>query len=436
MFKRILITIYVSFILLVLAFTSFASGRKMGLFVGINEYPTRPLPSSVNDATQMQMKLSKRYGFEASNTSLLIDQQATRQNILNKLAYYERETQSGDLFVFFYSGHGSVFLDEDSLEKDETQSFGLSGFFPAGYYDSTLVPIDANRNTTGKAWGNFILDDELNVIFQRYTAKGVQVVFISDSCHSGTLAKGLSSMVKPTTKFIPPSELNFDTKSWSTKANKRGERLNKNFNNLFLVIGSSQDNQFSSAENPETGTKMSLFTYALLKTLERYDNSNQEFTYNTIKNVVNSWVDRISENEQTPRLDDRFYDPSLLNRPIFSLVSGANTNPTSSCTTNSTSGIRIVIKVTDMAGNPIPESAFGLFTPNANLGKGEISKSDVLWVDKTNQKGLLDSCGKGFPSGNYQIKVVKNGYRAFIRNMRVEEIKKGIAVFEFKLAQE
>jgi hypothetical protein len=433
MFKRTAISIFVLIILFVMTSTAFATGRKMGLFVGINKYPKRPLPGCVNDATQMQMKLSKRFGFEASNMSLLTDYQATRQGILDKLAYYERETQSGDLFVFFYSGHGSVFLDVDSLEKDETEAFGMSGYFPNGYYDSTLVPIDANLNTSGKKWGNFILDDELNVIFQRFTAKGVQVIFISDSCHSGTLAKGLNSLVKPTTKFMPPSELNFDTKSWSSKANQKGNRVNKDFNNLYLVIGSSQDNQFSSGQNPETGTSMSLFTYAFLKTIEQYDNSKKEFTYNTINEVVNPLVDNISESSQTPRIDDRFYDANLLSRPIFSLV---DNSAMAACTATPTSGIRVVIKVTDMSGNPIPEAAFGLFTPTANLGKGNINKSDVLWLDKTNRKGLLDSCSQGFPIGNYQIKVVKDGYRAFIQNMKVDESKQGIAVFEFKLARE
>jgi hypothetical protein len=200
-----------------------------------------------------------------------------------------------------------------------------------------------------------------------------------------------------------------------------------------LVIVSSQDNQFSSGQNPETGTSMSLFTYAFLKTIEQYDNSKKEFTYNTINEVVNPLVDNISESSQTPRIDDRFYDANLLSRPIFSLV---DNSAMAACTATPTSGIRVVIKVTDMSGNPIPEAAFGLFTPTANLGKGNINKSDVLWLDKTNRKGLLDSCSQGFPIGNYQIKVVKDGYRAFIQNMKVDESKQGIAVFEFKLARE
>lgn len=130
MFRKTLVALFLFTSILAAATATAAQNRKMGLFVGINEYQggISPLKSCVNDAVNMQMKLSRNYGFNASDMSLLKDAQATRQNILDKLDYYERQAASGDLFVFYYSGHGTVFPDANSLAADETEQFGMPNF--------------------------------------------------------------------------------------------------------------------------------------------------------------------------------------------------------------------------------------------------------------------------------------------------------------------
>lgn len=427
MFKRTLITIIVSLTLLALASTSFAQGRKMGVFVGISQYQDGigDLDACVNDAIKMREKLSNNYGFSRTDTTLLTNGEATRQGILNQLQSYEQKVSSGDIFVFYYSGHGSIYPDRLSAIQDETEMFAPPDVVN-GYYDSTLVPVDARRQTSGKPWGNKILDDELNEIFSRFTSKGVQVIFISDSCHAGTLAKNL--VKKNTTKFVSPALLGFNTKEWNQVAKIKGRKITPPFNKLFLVVGSSQDNQFSDGANPETGTQMSLFTYIFLKTLESYEKANQSFTYQTIVSTVNPLVDKVSGGEQTPRLDDRFFDASLLDRPIFSLLNGSSVA--------GNRNLRIVIKVTDDNGNPISEANFGVLPVGVKADRTQLSKSDVLILGKTNAKGLYDSSSTTLPAGNYQIKVVKQGYKAFIKEMNVTESKNGVSVFVFKLVRE
>lgn len=431
MLKKMLIVLFVSLSILAMATATLAQGRKMGLFVGINEYQggISSLKSCVNDAVNMQTKLTRKYGFEASN--LLKDAEATRQNILDKLDYYERQAKKGDLFVFYYSGHGSVFPDADSVIADETEQFGMPNYFPTGYYDSALVPVDAKSTTSGKAWKNFILDDELNEIFSRFTAKGVQVIFISDSCHSGTLAKGLDLEKNKEYKFVAPKAVGFDTNDWSRAASIRGRKSIKNFNKLFLVIGSSQDNQFSRAGGPQD---MSLFTKIFLAKIDEYALNNKTFTYQSILDSVKSEVDRRSYRQQTPRLDDRFFEPSLLNNPIFSL----HRNPVTAG-----NNIRIVAKVTDDNGNAMPDTSFGIFRVGANIGKDEIQKSDILMLGRTDEKGFFDSGTQSLklgsntlPLGLYQVKVVKSGYQTFIRKMEVVGGKNNIQVFIFKLVKE
>jgi len=360
MFKTTLKILVTAFFILAATSVSFAQGRKMGLFVGINEYLEKEdvLQSCVNDALNMRKRLSRDYGFDASNTSLLTDARATRRNILDKLAYYERQTLSGDLFVFYYSGHGGIFPDALSEVNDETEMVTPPAKMQlaTGYYDSTLVPIDSHLSTSGKSWGNSILDDELHKIFSRFTDKGVQVIFISDSCFSGTLAKSFGDFEM--TKFASAKALRVNSPEWNQAARKRGAKAGETFNNLFLAIGSSQDNQTSLAGGPHD---MSLFTRIFLAKLDEYNAANKIFTYQSVLNVVKPEVNRLSRQTQTPRLDDRFFDSALLNRPIFSLPSGNSPAMSAACTPT---GIRIVIKVTDGSGTPLSDASLGILIRN------------------------------------------------------------------------
>lgn len=434
MFKKSLVFLILMLSLLAAtAGAAFAEGRKAGLFIGINEYDGKEiskLRSCVNDAISMKAKLANRYGFQSPNLTLLTDAAATRKNILENLASYEKQLAKGDLFVFYYSGHGSLYPDALTPDRDETRMVTPPPRtqLATGYYDSTLVPVDGHLHTSGKNWGNKILDDELNAIFSRFTAKGVQVIFISDSCHSGTLAKSLQPETNEV-KFVSPQALGFDTTNWNQLVKQGGRRAGENFNNLLLVIASSQDSQFSAAWNPETGTRMSLFTYAFLKELESFESSGRIFTYQTINDDVNRRVHRLSRGSQTPRLDDRFFEPSLLNKPIFSLsvtvVTVAGNNK-----------MRIVVQVTDENGVPVSDAAFGVFPLGAPISKDQIREKDILITGSTDREGLFDSASQTLELGRYQVKVVKAGYRAFAREMEVVPAKDNTVVFVFTLVAE
>src|SRR5215213_3117480 len=99
-----------------------AAGKKYGLFVGINKYSggINELRGCVNDVTNMRSTLMQKFGFLAANTTMLTDADATRDNILANLKKYQAIAGKGDIFVFDYSGHGTLFPDARSEDQDET----------------------------------------------------------------------------------------------------------------------------------------------------------------------------------------------------------------------------------------------------------------------------------------------------------------------------
>jgi hypothetical protein len=156
---------------------------KTALCIGINDYPGTgsDLAGCVNDARDWGDALTERF-FE---TDLLLDAEATgdaiRERIRGKLA----GASSGDVVVITYSGHGTWVPDEDGDEPD--------------HRDEALCPYDIF--TAGP-----LLDDELYDIFCE-RERGVRAVLISDSCHSGTVARFAPSLRAdaPTVRFLPPA---------------------------------------------------------------------------------------------------------------------------------------------------------------------------------------------------------------------------------------
>jgi hypothetical protein len=159
---------------------------KRALCVGINDYPGtgNDLYGCVNDAKDWQAELEKR-GYQVTT---LIDSQATRQAMVQALQSLVAGGKAGDKLVFTYSGHGSWLPDDDGDEADGR--------------DEMLCPYDINS-------GQYLVDDDLAAIFDAKVT-GVDLYFISDSCHSGTVAKfapmmaGLPQPKLPKARFLPP----------------------------------------------------------------------------------------------------------------------------------------------------------------------------------------------------------------------------------------
>lgn len=148
---------------------------KKAVCVGINNYPgsSSDLQGCINDANDWCALLTD-YGFE---TSLILDSQATRQNIKAALDGLVISAQAGDVVIFTYSGHGTQSLD---VSEDEADS-----------YDEALYVYDG-----------MILDDELRLIINKIDPLATLIV-ISDSCFSGSVTRLIPERARP--RYIPPA---------------------------------------------------------------------------------------------------------------------------------------------------------------------------------------------------------------------------------------
>lgn len=386
---------------------------RYAFLAGINEYPKpiNPLHGCVNDVRNLQMELSGRYGFLTGNMTLVTDREATRARMLSEIERYGEKVKRGDVFVFGYSGHGTLFPDDKSEEKDETVVLRPRRMLP-GTYDAALVPFDAGEATSGKPWKNLILDDELYVLFQRFTSKGCLVIVISDSCHSGTLAREGKIV-----KAIPPEQVLRRSLAEIERPVNQRQGANRDLGGLYLTLTSSSDEQVSIEWQDDSERDCGLFIYALLKAMRKGN------TYRQIFEATKLQVMTLSEAGQTPQMDTRFFQGGL-DAPLFAPPAH--------------SGLRVVVRVQSVEGRPLKDSGFILLRQGVQAGKPQLEKEDALLMGKTDEKGLFNSADKAIyvSPGTYEVKVVCNGYRTVRSMERIEANADGTAVLSFKLVRE
>lgn len=159
---------------------------KKALCIGINNYPgaQNDLKGCVNDANAWADLLVAHYDFPKTDVQLLLDDQATKANIIQGLGELLRGAAVGDVLVFCNSSHGTYVVDTSRDELDR--------------YDEALVPYDFQQNV--------ILDDELRELFAG-VPRGVKLSVLLDACHSGS---GTREVFNPLIgyrkeRFLPPA---------------------------------------------------------------------------------------------------------------------------------------------------------------------------------------------------------------------------------------
>jgi hypothetical protein len=154
--------------------TSVSAPKALSLHLGLNSVSAAayegwdgPLAACEFDAKDMAA-IAKAKGMKAT---VLLTKKATRANLLAGMRSAARALKSGDLFFMSYSGHGGQVPDIDHEEPDRK--------------DETWCLFDGQ-----------LIDDELYFELSKFAA-GVRILLLSDSCHSGSVARGIPPPVPP-----------------------------------------------------------------------------------------------------------------------------------------------------------------------------------------------------------------------------------------------
>lgn len=149
-----------------------AASALYGLTIGIDDYlgVRNDLEGAANDARDIAGALRSA---GAREVMILLDGDATKQKIEETWDALVGKAEEGDSIVFSYAGHGGQEPEPPGRGQEEdglNENFLLAGFQPQG--QGSLERI---------------VDDEIFDWLKRADDKGVRVIFIADSCHSGSM---------------------------------------------------------------------------------------------------------------------------------------------------------------------------------------------------------------------------------------------------------
>lgn len=240
----------------------------------------------MNDAKGFLEAMQKNYNRQNKKIEfdLVLDTQATRQNIVQKLEATASRVDKNTDVILYYSGHGGQIKDLNGDEED-----GM---------DEVLVPYDTNAKLE-----NVIVDDELKGYFEEIAKAGRLLFIILDSCFSGSANRG--------------------AKSVDTKASYRNRDVMQNeingINEDILFLSSSTGAQ-PSWSNLTADMRYSIFTYFLLIGLEGNadPNKDRKISIDDLHRYVNEKVLEFVRNNER-----RFEEyPDIYQTPLLQSPSG------------------------------------------------------------------------------------------------------------------
>ena len=131
------------------------------LAIGIDNYSDwPPLKNAVNDAMSFQEVLRKKYNFREENITLITNEKATKQNIIEAFKKVIEKVGPNDKLIIYFSGHG--FYDNVLNE---------------GYW----ITQDSKKGTEA----DYLPNSFLIKMFKQINAK--HIFLIADACFSGAL---------------------------------------------------------------------------------------------------------------------------------------------------------------------------------------------------------------------------------------------------------
>lgn len=147
-------------------------GKTYAVVIGISSYENKAIPGlqyADKDAEMFAAFLQSRAGgrLPESRLKVLTNGQATLAAVYDALDWLKKVCREGDLAYVYFSGHGDL-----EVENKKTEGFLLAYNSPANNYVNNAIRVEA-----------------LNDLANHLSAKSkVDVVLITDACHSGKLA--------------------------------------------------------------------------------------------------------------------------------------------------------------------------------------------------------------------------------------------------------
>ncbi len=229
------------------------------VIVGVGRYTAMPsLKFTDDDAYRFYSFLKSPEGgaLPDNQIAVLVDEEATRANILRTMRQNFLKADANDVVLFYYSGHG---------------------------IEGSFLPVDYD------GFNNKLRHEEIKQVFKESKAK--HKLCIADACHSGTLSYNS----------------NFAAKGPAPVSTQRYYQAFEEADGGIALLMSSKAEELSLEDQ---GLRQGVFTYYVLQGLKGKADANSDYlvTIKELYNFVYTKVRDYTANVQTPILTGDYDD--------------------------------------------------------------------------------------------------------------------------------
>jgi uncharacterized caspase-like protein/uncharacterized protein YegJ (DUF2314 family) len=354
------------------------------VIVGIEDYESMTdLSYTIDDAEDMRDVLLSYGNWNDSNIQFLTDVDASKSGIyvaIENMAK-NKNADADDVYLFFFSGHGSNIPDDDGDEVDS--------------YDEVICPYDATYITTEDLKKlekeTVISDDELGTWL---SACSGNIVVILDTCMSGGFAtKGAEGTIKTVPNpQVPKDAIAKKHFGEGLVEHLKQRPISRDLNETGYVVLMACEEDKSAYESRRL--KNGVFTYYIVEGLwgpadtdsDNNVSAEEDFSY------ADPLVRQYKPTNQDPQLWDGYYEGDLMLVIASPLDAGTIAgNVTEVETGSAIGGAKVAVEGTNLSATTdangdytINDVAEGTYTVTASAtGYSEESKTAEVLKDKT-----------------------------------------------------
>jgi metacaspase-1 len=224
--------------------------RIRALLVGVDQYArpdVPPLRGCVNDVVLVRRVLKRYFNVPNEDIRVVVNDRATKANILDRLHAIIDASWAGDVVVFYFSGHGSQIRDRDGDELSDA-------------LDEVICPYDIDWDQ-----GTYIVDDDLDEVFAGLRP-GVLLEAFFDCCFWGAGPRALEAEPRPQARradlrwLPPPVDIAARAEGDEDRLAYHGLSACDCFADSHAYWGASAEGQ-EAAEDSFEGRTHGIFTY-------------------------------------------------------------------------------------------------------------------------------------------------------------------------------
>lgn len=269
--------------------------RHVSLLIGVGNYAhvntkdwqdahLKNLAAPTRDVRLMQRAL-RNWQFPTGEDQLvLVDRAASKEGIRRGFEWVaSRATDSRDVVVIYYSGHGSWAADR---AIDAVRTLDEARASPGDTFDEALIPWDAREPHNPE---HLVLDDEIGAWLAQLRTRNVTMIV--DGCFSGTITRGDDSGPGAPVARGPRPPLQPRPLQASNGALEGGHRMN----HTLITASAAHQTAIEKAFHP--GAVVSgVFTRALVESI---DGAGPNARFDEVMQTVHAAIGNL----QTPQLE-------------------------------------------------------------------------------------------------------------------------------------